>query len=688
MVRPWVVACFGLGFIGALCGPVPAPGHELVLGSATAGMGETVQLPLTLTSTSDVQGVVFVAEWDGAKLAGANLSPGTVLAGADVVVRRVEPSYAVLGVVMDSDGTGEVIPLGTNLIASLGLKVLAGPTEDGTVEVPVRLVDGKYGATNLGPVLDNLIVIRGRSIARTEGLIITEGKVEITNSGPIYRIAPQTLENPEACPALVDVPVSLKSSTSVQGFVIAVRHRAMGGVPGLKLKEIQIGASVGRPDFSETELMEDTGGTLGVVIDLDEPFGSPPPLGPGLHDIAVFRYCVPAEGICGLPPAVHSLEFTDSVLGDPPKENLVIAGGLSVAPVLQNGTLTVNSPSCEAGKSSFAAGGCALADQLDGSGNPIPDPLDPTKSLKRPADITASPGQLVEAGFWYRFPPDLVLDPSIRPELVHQIQGLSMAVCYDAGSLHCLDAKYSLEGTITQAVGAEFVNVTCQDVDPGDPGRKGELVVGILVDALPPFEKQYFPPTDDWLKVICIKFLVLTPEGLCDRPEGVSTEISFCDGANAQGIIRSRNLISVANRSFKPMELLAGKVTVKPVPLFIRGDCNSNYLDQGLTVTPERLAQTNVAWEKAVDISDGAALISYLFQKGPQRFLPPCLDACDTNDDGRVDLADAMLLLRNIFRLSSGELQALFDRPHSDQEPGARTPDDRLDCQVGSACAQ
>ncbi len=688
MERPPVPAWLGLGLLLVLGAASRAPAHELKLGTAKGSMGETVKVRLTMTATSDVQGLVFVAEWDGAKLSGANLVPEAVLASADVVVRRIEPAYVVLGVVMDSNGEGgEIIPSGSDIpIASLGLRILINPPAEGTETVPLTFMDLKYGTTDGGPALENLIVVRGRSIARTEGLVLTDGEVKVSASGPTFRIASREVDRPDRCPRLVDVPVTLKSGTTIQGYVTAVRHRAPSAAPALKLKEVLVGPSAGTPDFFESEVDEGTGGTLGVVIDLDEPFGTPPPLPPGSHEIAIYRYCIDSELLCGASPFVYSLEFVDSVLGDPPKENLVVAAGLSVGPALEDGTLTLRPPSCQAGKFGFAAGGCVLADALDGSGNPIPDPLDPAKVLQVPARIVSHPGEAVDVGLWYRFPPDLVLDPDIRPELVHQIQGLSMAVCYDRGFLHCLDGKFSLEGTMTQAVGAEFVNVHCQDQDPVDSVRKGELVVGILVDALPPFERQYLPPTDDWLQVICVKFQALTPPGLCDAPEEACSEITFCDGANGQGNIRVRNLISVDNLSFKPMDLLPGTVCLLPAPVFIRGDCNFNFLDQGLTITAERLVRTDINWRRAVDISDGAALISFLFQKGSARFQPPCLDACDTNDDGRIDLADAMLLLRYIFRLSSEELRVLFDKPRTDDEEGARTPNDRLDCKFGSVC--
>ena len=68
---------------------------------------------------------------------------------------------------------------------------------------------------------------------------------------------------------------------------------------------------------------------------------------------------------------------------------------------------------------------------------------------------------------------------------------------------------------------------------------------------------------------------------------------------------------------------------------FYRGDCNSSQLPGGM----------------AVDIGDPASLINYLFGTGTRRFSPRCLDACDANDDGHVNIADVIFLLNYLFRM-------------------------------------
>jgi hypothetical protein len=62
---------------------------------------------------------------------------------------------------------------------------------------------------------------------------------------------------------------------------------------------------------------------------------------------------------------------------------------------------------------------------------------------------------------------------------------------------------------------------------------------------------------------------------------------------------------------------------------FHRGDCNSSGELNGFSV----------------EIADVVAIASYL----RARFDPPCVDACDANDDGDVDISDIMFLASYLF---------------------------------------
>jgi len=84
-----------------------------------------------------------------------------------------------------------------------------------------------------------------------------------------------------------------------------------------------------------------------------------------------------------------------------------------------------------------------------------------------------------------------------------------------------------------------------------------------------------------------------------------------------------------------------------------------------------------------VDISDAQAVLSYLFLSGTWRFPAPCLDACDANDDGRIDLADSVYILRYLFKFAA---QPKAPYPNPGPDPVGPSGPDRLTCLAGSVC--
>ena len=73
-----------------------------------------------------------------------------------------------------------------------------------------------------------------------------------------------------------------------------------------------------------------------------------------------------------------------------------------------------------------------------------------------------------------------------------------------------------------------------------------------------------------------------------------------------------------------------------------------------------------------VDISDAVSVLGYLFQGGNA---PYCADAADANDDGQVDIGDPILILRSLFQRSA-RIRPPYPRAGYD-----RTPDE-LDCDI------
>ena len=74
----------------------------------------------------------------------------------------------------------------------------------------------------------------------------------------------------------------------------------------------------------------------------------------------------------------------------------------------------------------------------------------------------------------------------------------------------------------------------------------------------------------------------------------------------------------------------------------------------------------------SVDVSDAVAVLGYLFQGGNA---PYCADAADANDDGSVDIGDSIVILRSLFQ-GSARIRPPYPRAGYD-----RTPDE-LDCDI------
>jgi hypothetical protein len=601
---------------------LPCRAHELKIRPVE---GIEPAADIVLVTDAPVQGLIVCLDWDGTKISGTDLVPGEVLAEADLVVRRIDPAFLVLGVILDEDGQGaDAIPPGEHVIATARFRCVSATAQ---VQAALEFRDGMYGAVDLGPLLDNMIGVGGRSISVLEGLVLTGAPVSCLGARPgILRIQ-DTVAPPGAGCRSVDI--ILDAPSPVGGFVVAVAHDPRK----LQLSKITIEGTVtsaSGADFSSSRIFPE-GGTLEVMLDLEPPFlGNTIPAG-SAQVIARFEYCCIQEPPAGGPDAVSDLRFVDGVLGDPPLSNRLVIEGQSMPPEsMVPGTFTCKARE-STGSQEFRCG----------------REIDPDTGL--PLPIIGFPGTTVRACFFYRSPPD---DAPGGEE--SQIQGLSMSVCFDPLHVTCLDSGLDIAGTIVEAVGAEFVNMHCESGT--DDGDGGELIVGILVDAIPPFDGQTLPPSRDLLKIGCVSFSV-SPDAPCDRP----IPIRFCDGADGRGSVPIRNLISIGNHSFPPT-LFDCDIDVKGTPSFQRGDCNWSGGALG------------------VDIADPAVIIAALFLTGDDRFDPPCLDACDANDDGRMDFADAVWILRFLFREGTPPPAPGPVTPGPDPTP------DRLDCEGGSKC--
>ncbi len=119
-------------------------------------------------------------------------------------------------------------------------------------------------------------------------------------------------------------------------------------------------------------------------------------------------------------------------------------------------------------------------------------------------------------------------------------------------------------------------------------------------------------------------------------------------GEDIHGIsISGRDLIAAGPfEPFAAIFKIAGFLEAPRARLFIRGDAN----DDG-----------------GVDISDAIALLKYLYLGSDE---PPCHSAADGNDDGALDVSDAIFVLSHLF-LGQAEPPPPFPEPGVDPTPDA-----------------
>src|SRR5688572_12793892 len=256
--------------------------NELTLGEDVSKVGTDADVPLTLDTTDQVQGVVATFDWTPSVGTGSALVPGPAIATADTVVQNIGASFMVLGVVMDSDGVdGEIIAPGNNLLLATA-KIRCASTEGSS---PVEFQNLMYPAASGGPLLENIVVVGGLSIGETEGLDLNDGQFECVVGFNRFYIAPGAKNTTGSCGA---ARVLMENRGPVEGYVVALCHNPAD----LTLNTVTEGAAAtaAAADFIDAEVFPG-GGTLGVVIDLVAPFtNNSIPVGDA-HHIATFNYC-------------------------------------------------------------------------------------------------------------------------------------------------------------------------------------------------------------------------------------------------------------------------------------------------------------------------------------------------------------------------------------------------------------
>lgn len=549
------------------------PPASMSLSSATIqGLGSaTLDLTMGISQTG-AQGYVACIGYDGSLVEVTDLSVGAAAAsvGAELVSPEIFADGATLGVVLDAEAPfdGQMIPPGGGHEVGLMTVNATGIVTTDT-DVAFDFVDGVLN----NPALSNIVVIGGLSIGAADGLETNNGTVTLTPPPP-DNLTIESASAPSDGGGVARVLMS-NSSGDVQGYVTAVAHDATA----LTLTGVNISGTVAEAAGAEfvVPMMFADGGTMGVVLDFDPPYdGQVIGLGDDQH-IANYAYSCNNEILLPDPSVDSALTFSDGTFGSPLLYNVIVVGGVSLSPSLTDGTFT-----CEAIEP--------------------PPPEDTIMSIDADPPCVV-PGGSGTLSFSYQDEDD-------------NIQGFTIAACYDC-DLNLVQGSFDIAGSIVEAVGAEFVSHQV-DNDCSD-GETGELIIGILCDAAPPFDGQTLPTTAVPLLVGSIDYTV-DAGAACDS----HLAVDFCNGINGNGNVALNNNVVINWSSVQNYTMNGTSVCVSPEEIFQRGDCNS---------------------DDKTDLADAAATLASQFLG----YSISCADACDANDDGLVNMADSVFTLSWLF---------------------------------------
>jgi hypothetical protein len=390
---------------------------------------------------------------------------------------------------------------------------------------------------------------------------------------------------------LTDIPLNISADDDVQGFVMVFEW------DGSRAEGVDIAPSTGagRPlENAEliVERIEDDFMVFSVVMDTDGQGGEVIRAGQEQRvGLAKLRCRSAGEEV--------PIEFVDgehaAVEGGPVLFNLLAIDGRSIREEdglrLRNGRLSCQDGAPGDEEVVFACGG------------PLDDGV-PEEEVDGPI------GTQQEITFYYRAP----ASPGV--------QGLSMSVMYGC-DLHGIEDSFDTDGGALEESEAEFVHLELDNAPSERDGDSCELTLGVLVDATSPFDGRTLPGTNGFTKLFSVEYEVED-----DADCGKCIWIKFRDGLDGNGTPPVKNLVSIEFESEKPDELINCAICVKGQAKFRRGDCNMS---------------------GAVDIADAAAKVGFIFLQGDDKFDAPCEDACDSNDDGRLDAADVVFVLNYLF---------------------------------------
>ncbi|MEE2856050.1 MAG: hypothetical protein VX949_01505 [Planctomycetota bacterium] len=381
----------------------------------------------------------------------------------------------------------------------------------------------------------------------------------------------------------VGVAITLSASESISGVQVGIAVDP----DRIFLQDLDLTGSVLQAvavEFLDTSVdLEEGEATLIAIFDDSAPFDQalPSPSGALLGTLVIdaSSWLVPSN--------VEPISFADGV-GEPAIDTLVLVDGNAVISDLIDGSLSV---------------------------------------LSQNVLIAASTSGQASVG-------EIDFEVSLRGYNVEDLQGFSAALAFDPTVLQCASA--TIDGTITQVAGAEFV----EEVIDNDIGF---AVLGVLMDILPPYDGQVIPATGIEMEFARIYFDV---SGSLTTSQ--QTQLSF---ENDLGVPPISNVFVIQNQSVAPVTIdLTIDIAVDGV--FLRGDADGNL---------------------RLDLADAINNLVYMTNTCPVCPEPLCPKALDVNDDARIDLSDAIHLLSFLY-IDGPEPAAPYPDPGVDPTP------DLLDC--------
>ena len=207
------------------------------------------------------------------------------------------------------------------------------------------------------------------------------------------------------------------------------------------------------------------------------------------------------------------------------------------------------------------------------------------------------------------------------------VKGYSIVLSYGLDYLEAVDVN--LDGTLAEAVGAEFVNYQ-------NYPAQGFFIFAVLLDLLPPYDGQVIPGIPD-LELVYANFM-------CNvLPQASEVDEIPLNFVEQMGTPPVSNVFVIDFDSVTP-NLVGGSIDLVGNTTFVRGDANL---------------------DTKINIADAVTILSFLHAGGAG---PDCVSIMDINDDGLITQSDPIYELNYMF-LSGPVIPAPFPAAGLDPTP-------------------